>query len=381
VPQSASTPQSASAPTPAPASTPAPQSASAFDPCDFNHLFIVNPNSFHRKIDMDTALAAVEDTLAKYEGIRSRIHISRFPRDAMGAVSRYISESASNRPLRVYAVGGSGIVFDCLNAVMGLNGAELAIVPFGRENEYLRTLGHAAEDKFRDIAAQMTSASIPADVICCNGNYAVDCCAIGLESQGKRLRMGFFRYSTRLRNAFGVLGASITKITNLLGAMSGDYFSQNYAIVADGERLDGSYSAIHISKGPCFEGAAMPTNESAHGDRAATPTNESAHGDGRLELVIGRAKTRFSAVTLLPGISGGSRYGLMNTEKMGFTHRFVKSADISSDRPMIVSLDSEIFYETAINVRIIPGGARIIAPHSAGRRRRLPPPAEICETG
>ena len=321
------------------------------DPRAADHVFIINPRSFQRKADMDAAIAGIENTLREFGNINYHIHISRYPRDAMGAVNRYARGMLAKRAIRVYAVGGDGILFDCLNAIMGLDGAELAIVPYGYENEFVRAFGEGADELFRDIKAQLAAASIPTDVIFCDGNYALNYCTIGLESASIVRRAEHIRRSRRLLNIFKALYKSIDNSSAFFSALYSNY-NQRYNILAGGDRLDGAYTTIHIANGPCY-GSTM------------TPTGDSAPDDGQLELVTGYARSSFARAKLLKAIGSGRYRSRRNKGNIDIQYRRAKELKISSDGPMIINLDGEIFYETAINIRIIPGGTRIIAPNGA----------------
>jgi diacylglycerol kinase family enzyme len=328
----------------------------AADPRNSDHVFIINPKSFQKKADMDSILTGIAAILREYDGLKYRIHVSRYPRDAIGAVNRYVRDMPVRRPVRIYAVGGDGILFDCLNAVMGLDNTELAIVPYGHENEFVRAFGEGVEEGFRDIKAQLVSESIPADVIYCDGNYALNYCVIGLESIAIMRRSNYVRRFSRLMNLSKTLYKCMNSLSNYMSALNSKR-SQMYNVLAGDEQLDGSYTAIHIANGPCY-------------GRHMTPTGNSAPDDGLLELVVGRTRSLLATVKFLKVLEFGKYLKRRYSGSIMIFKKQIRELEVSSEKPLIINMDGEVFYETAINVRIVPGGLRIVAPNGARFLRR-----------
>ena len=327
------------------------------DPRKIDHIFIINPKSFHRKSEMDAVIAGIENVLRRFDGIRYQIHASLYPRDAIGVVNRYTRDMREHRPIRVYAVGGDGILFDCLNAVVGIEGAELAIVPYGRENAFIRAFGEGIEEQFRDIASQLSAVSVSTDIILCNGQYALNFCSIGLESMVIMHRSKLLKRVARFRNVYRTLERGINSYSVMICALGDINKNRLYYISADGKQYDGLYTTIHIANGPCC-GIYM------------TPTGESLPDDGLLEYVTGYARSSFAAMRLLKDICYGRYHSRRYKGNATLTRRLIKEANIASDGILCVNLDGEVFYETSVNVGIIPGGALIVTPNGARYTRK-----------
>ena len=319
-------------------------------PGDAEHIFVVNPRSFQRRSDMDFMLNAIDGAFKKLGNPGYRIHISRYPRDAIGAVNNYCQNLPPQKPARIYAVGGDGILFDCLNAVMGHKNTELAIVPYGRENDFMRAFGEGLDSLFRDVAAQAVSPSIPTDVMYCDGNYSLNFVSIGMESVSVMWKTELIKRFKRMRNVISALNHGIYYVSAALGAFNEGFKNQYYKILADGEKLDGLYTTIHVANGPCY-------------GKTMTPTGESVPDDGLLELVVGFARSAVDIFGIMTDLCYGRHTGNKYSKKESFKHRLVRELDISSDEPLIVNLDGEIFFESKMKIRIIPGGVRVVAPN------------------
>jgi diacylglycerol kinase family enzyme len=186
------------------------------------------------------------------------IHISRFPRDAIAVIRAYFKELNSDEIVRVYAVGGDGILFDCLNGVVGLPNAELAIVPYGRTNDMVRAFGENKNDLFRDISLQATSPAIPTDIIYCGNVYALNLCTVGVESDAV-LKTITINHQLENRNGiFSWLNDILYYLIYYLGGIQAAFnkpvINQHYNLTIDGEKLAGQYCSINIANGPCYGG-------------------------------------------------------------------------------------------------------------------------------
>ena len=313
-----------------------------------------------RRQDMDALIAAIGDAFDKMGGLRRHIHISRYPRDAIGAVNRYVRNlpAKSRERVRVYAVGGDGILFDCLNAAMCLPGAELGAMPYGHVNAFVHSFGDGVEGAFRDIAAMARAPSIPTDVILCNGNYAINYCLIGIEAVLYNWVAGMERRFSRLKKIIKALNRGFYNYIAAFGVIGRNLLNQHYIIDADGERIDGQYSAIHIANGPSY-------------GKSMTTTGASLPDDGVLEVVTGRMSSSLSVFRYYPALCNGKHTGARYRRKGIFTHRLARELEITSGELLSICLDGEVFSGSLAKIRVIPGGARIIAPDGLRYVQRL----------
>ena len=142
---------------------------------NIKHLFILNPQAFWNKSKHDKVLASIH-TYFLSTGRNYEIFESRFPRDAISYIPLYAKNLSEDISLRVYAIGGDAILYDCLNGIIGLKNAELGVIPYGLTNNFVRGFGKNAKDFFRNIEMQSKAASVPFDVIRCGNNYSLNYC-------------------------------------------------------------------------------------------------------------------------------------------------------------------------------------------------------------
>lgn len=321
------------------------------------HICVINPKAFKHKADME---AFISECTRSMEGRDLTVHVSRFPRDAIGAIRGIAANRAPPTHIRVYAVGGDGILFDCLNGVVGLERADIAPVPYGAENDFALAFGDDGFESFRNISLLADAPALPTDVIHSMRNYALNFCALGLEADVD-MRIGALKRA--IARPLGTPGkistaryALIREAAIVSCAFRKSVIRQYYRVSVDGEDLSGYYATINIANGPRYGGGKAAVIR-------ATPD------DGWLDALFTKTCGPADVLKMAPSYLNG-RYQKF-PDKI-FSRRG-KKFSISSDTPMIVSMDGEIFYDTQLTLEIVPAAVRIVAPAGAAYVRRDEP--------
>jgi signal transduction histidine kinase/diacylglycerol kinase family enzyme/DNA-binding NarL/FixJ family response regulator len=305
------------------------------------HLFVINPKSFPERKEMNAFCENVKDIL----GDAASIIISRYPRYATSKVNSYLSEKTKKgEKVRVYAVGGDGILFDCLSGVLQYPESELASVPYGNANDFLRAFGSENAPVFRDIKLLSQSPSVSTDVFRCGANMALVNAAIGLEgssilvtaSMAKKLaKIPFLR---KLIPTLYILGAVVVLFDKKLR-------SQYYQITLDDVDYSGEYIDINI--GNCYgNGGSNASNPYAMPD------------DGYLDAIFIKKMPLLKCLIAVNAFTSG------NFEKFPaeFFHVRFKKMFASSEEPIRIAADGEAFYTSEVSIEIHPKSVNIIAP-------------------
>jgi diacylglycerol kinase family enzyme len=292
------------------------------------------------------------------------IHVSRFPRDAIAVIRNYFKELNSDETVRVYAVGGDGILFDCLNGVVGLPNAELAIIPYGRTNDMVRAFGEHKNELFRDISLQAVSPAVPTDIIYCGNVYALNLCNIGVEADAVLKATAINRYLENRNGIFPWLNDTLYLLIYYLGGIQAIFnkplISQNYTLIIDGEELAGQYCSINIANGPCYGG-----------DKNAVIT--AVPDDGLLDTLFFKSAPSLKILSeMIPYTRG--RYA---DYAGGFVWKRVRKIVIRSDAPLYIDLDGEMFFDTNITVEVMPAAVKIVAVNGLKYERRAEPDARF----
>jgi diacylglycerol kinase family enzyme len=316
------------------------------------HFFVVNPVCFDSSLKMEAMIAEIHrffndsDNSPLYKQSGYAVHTSRFPRDAIYAIQRYAKAVPSGYPLRVYAVGGDGTLFDCLNGVVGLPNVELGIIPHGKKNSLYRIFGENNKDAFNSLEVQTRAPSVTMDALYCGSNYALNHCLIGLEALfhagGLTVKIPTFldRYMSVFSRTLNIASLYFT------GVINSEILKQNYRFWVDSENLSGAYAFINIVNKPYY----ADSNKIAISE--ANPT------DGCLDVLACGEINALNSYSILNKYINGHHARYPNL----FTYRRAKKVFVSSSQPLILDLDGEIFYDKYISMEIKPEVVRIIVP-------------------
>ena len=124
------------------------------------HCFVVNPAAGSGK-DQQVIMPYIMDGV-KQRGAIYEIHRTSGPGEATSFVRGRL-ESEPDETIRFYACGGDGSVAEVLNGLYGFSNAELAIIPLGSGNDYVRNFGERKQ--FLDVPAQIAGEAVPVDVM------------------------------------------------------------------------------------------------------------------------------------------------------------------------------------------------------------------------
>jgi diacylglycerol kinase family enzyme len=124
------------------------------------HYFIINPAAGSGK-DQQAIMPRILDAVKKW-GAEYELHRTSGPGEATIYVRGRLAASPGEAA-RFYACGGDGTAAEILNGMYGAENAELAILPVGSGNDYIRNFG--GRERFLDIAAQLAGEHVAADSI------------------------------------------------------------------------------------------------------------------------------------------------------------------------------------------------------------------------
>jgi diacylglycerol kinase family enzyme len=311
------------------------------------HLFIINPKSFPEKREMIAFISGTE----KIFGGNASVLVSRYPRYAVSKVNAFLSKMRERgEPVRVYAVGGDGILFDCLNAVLRYPENELASIPYGNANDFLRAFGSENIPLFRDIKLMSESPSVPTDVINYGENSALSIVSLGLEGSAILItdkmvkRISKIPFMRKFVPTLYTLGAVAVILNNKLR-------SQYYNITVDGVDYSGEYTDINI--GNSFGNG---------GKNAVNPY--AVPNDGFLDAVFVKKMRMIKCLSVV----GAFVSGKFENHPESFFHVRFKKLSAKSPESIRICADGEAFYTSEINIEIHPGAVNIIAPEGVTYR-------------
>ena len=273
--------------------------------------------------------------------------MSRFPRDASGFIPLYARSLPESTTLRVYAVGGDGILFDCLNGIVGLENAELAAIPYGYTNNFIQGFSKNERMMFRVLRLQYEAPVVPVDIIRCGKNYGLNFCVTGIEAEAifhaEQIRRRMERgnapnqwLARRLYTQFYYVGA-------LAAFNDKNLLQQQYEVEVDGEKHTGAYQGFSVFNSPYYGGNLHPIN-------IAMPN------DGILDMLTIRNWGFLRTMVAFPFYTLG--FHKMFPRNFGLKQG--KKIRIRSEDPLRLSIDGEMFFESEFDVEILPAAIKFV---------------------
>jgi len=304
------------------------------------HVFIVNPKSFPEQKRMDTVIDSIGTFFTTQESQNFSIQVINYPRDAIGLIQEQVDKAEEGETVRVYAVGGDEILFDCLNGIVGLPNMELAVVPYGATNDFVRVFGEGKAELFRDIHALVDASSIPTDIIDTGNNFAINVCSVGLVSEVilKMRRADKRPGGLRRLTLWDQIKTFFYYVASVFG---GGVLSQHYEVTVDDLHFSGNFGFINVANGPFFGGNRIAVKK-------AMPN------DGLLDVAI------FKSTNPLRFLISIGIYAMGRMPSNLFLLQ-AKKISLQSDDPILIQLDGDFFQDTNITFEVVPGAVQVVS--------------------
>jgi diacylglycerol kinase family enzyme len=309
------------------------------------HLFIINPRAFFIKGRVEELCDEIRSFFAAYPLVKYDIHITRWKRDAVVFVHRYVS--AADRIVRVYAVGGMGTLFEVINGVVGLPNVQVACWPFGLDNTFLWRFGKDRIEHFRSLKKLVFSGVSSFDLIRCGNNYGICAGYMGMEAVASK-------HGDHIVENVDFLPRWLVRSGGIYLALAlyhclkkrGD---QSYQVMLDGQPLHGSYHSILIANEP-YLAAGM------------NPAVDARPDDGILDVYLIRQTPPFK----IPGMVLDYAYGRYEKWPQYISHHRAKNIHVASDQIMPVCIDGEHFYDAVADYEVVPRAVDFVCPTGTG---------------
>jgi diacylglycerol kinase family enzyme len=322
---------------------------------NIKHLFIINPKSFLKKAKQNQFVSEVHQFFRERENKEYEVYVSRFPRDAVGFIPLFARNLDDGTVLRVYAIGGDGILFDCLNGIMRLQdvSAELAAMPYGFTNNFVQ--GYEKNDRlfFRLLSRQYSAPSVPMDIMRCGTNYAMCYCSIGVEAEAVYraggIREQFEKGSFFVQWLGRFMYAPLYYTSGIGACRNKKLLYQQYELGIDEENFTATYQSFTVFNSPCYGGNLHPVKD-------AMPN------DGILDMLTARTHGGLQTCFLYPFyVSGNYRLFPRN-----FSLKRGKNIKIRSENPLVISMDGIVFFESELEIEILPSAVQFVDPSRHG---------------
>lgn len=303
------------------------------------HVFIVNPVS--GKADASGTLVPQIITAAKALGADYAIELTEYHRHAV-ELARQAAETADG-PVRLYACGGDGTFGQVLQGAWQYLNAEIACVPCGSGNDFIRNYG--TKEDFLDLPGLMQGSALPIDLIQTPFGVSASICSAGLDAQ---VAYGIPKFR-RVPLCGGPMAYKLSIVECLCGKLS-----HWVRIEMDGETLEEDCILAAICNGTTYGG----------GYRAAP---EAVLDDGLLDIVIVRRLSRLRIAKVLGiyqkgrHIENGEIVPSLRDVLLFRRARRVRVTPLDG-QPLIVNLDGECAPRSSLEAEVLPLAGRIVLP-------------------
>ncbi len=304
------------------------------------NVFVLNPKA-GKKQDF----SAVEREIRQlFEGREDefRVEYTQYAGHAKVIAKKY---AESGEPVRLYACGGDGTLFEVVNGAYGFDNAEVAPVPKGSGNDFVKLYD---KERRATIAEMIEGEAHSVDVIRCDHEISLNCFSAGLDADvagmiAKMKKVPFVSGSLAY-----ILAAAIKIVRNKKYRM---------AFEIDGE--------IHEEEKLLFA-AAM--NGRFYGG-GFNPSPEAVLDDGFFDLVRVKAMSYIDIAGLVGKYKNGTHFQHDKKGLISLTR--CKKIKIMSPKPLLVTLDGEMRLKTSPEIEMIPHGINIVFPKWAAEKPDL----------
>ena len=297
------------------------------------HIFIVNPaagNGRGEKIYQPKILSFVKDSGLEYE-----IHRSLNKQE----IGTYIRQRASSgESIRFYATGGDGTLCDVVNGAIGLQNVEVAVLPCGTGNDFVRNFTN--RENFTDIAKQVAGRAVPVDVIKCNDFYSINMLNIGADCEvvvraaNIKSKSGSWSY---VRGALEVLP-------------KGPRYHMIYTD-ENGQEVDEELLLVAVANGH-FCGGGFKSCPKA------------CLNDGLMDVVVAKPVRGLKLLSLLLKYHNGTH---LDDKSSAEYIRFMQVSEfrLKAVDKVNVSVDGEVQPFTEAEIKMIPGAIKFVVPEGS----------------
>ena len=242
--------------------------------------------------------------------------------------------------VRFYACGGDGTINNVFSGIVGHDNAELAIVPCGTGNDFVRNF--TQKDIFLDIEKQIHGSVIPVDVLKWQGGYALNMFNIGVDCDV--VAEAAAMKSDKLKGTAAYLAAAFKVLRK------GKTYRMAYA-VDDGEEQEAELMLAAIANGH-FCGGGFQSCPAAKLD------------DGYMDVCVVRPVKGLKLPILLAKYRSGTHLMDRDADKyIEYIH--CKKFRLRALEPVRISVDGEVLDFTDTEFEILPGALQLVIPEGS----------------
>lgn len=312
------------------------------------HVFILNPVAGKTR----AALALTEQIEAYFAAHPDEEYRIRLTESAGDATRIAAEECATGGAVRLYACGGDGTLQETANGMPPFSTAELAVVPCGSGNDYVRTFG--GKEYFLDLPDLIEGKAISVDAVDCGDRRSLNIASIGMDAKVCEKML-------RYKNLPGVGGslAYDLAVLDVLCHPIGDELTLTIETQDGTVERQGKFLLALAANGQYYGGG-------YHGAPQAVAD------DGVLDFVLVKKISRLRILSFLKLYKAGNYAHLDCCE-----HVRGYAMHARATRPTVCNADGECTIGDAMDFVILPASYRFVLPGKLISEREKTPEAVV----
>ncbi len=297
------------------------------------HIFVINPAAGQGK-SLDFIKPRIEE-IAKKDGLDYEIIVTQKQGDGIEIVKE---RAKSGEELRFYACGGDGTLYEVVNGAYGYKNVQVAVIPLGSGNDFIRLFG--TKEEFLVLDDVINGVPVEFDLIDCDGEIAINQCSMGMDAEVCAMQ-------GKLKKLPGVGGEGAYYL-GCLYAIAKKFKNKFTYSIDDGEPVTKDCLFCFVGNSRWYGGGFM-----------AAPLAQP--DDQLLDIVVVESSvSRAKLLTLLNKYKRGEHLDWDIT-----TFKRAKKLVIHSDKPAAVNVDGEVKYVTDTSFKIVEKGMTFVVPRKS----------------
>lgn len=318
---------------------------------NMKHLIVVNSKAGQEK-NLEEFKKKVEEA---FKGLPHEIYETTGPRSVIPFLKEYLSKSKEE--VRVYACGGDGTIHEVVNAIVGFDNVQLAVLAVGTGNDFVKIYSTSKDyddivknktgsARFQDLKALINGTIEEIDLSKMTGpsmkepwysinviNFGFDA-IVGAKGNANKLK--------GVKNPYGPRA--------IIPAILGGRFNK-IIVKADNEQLNKKRMLL----------ASLSQGQWVGGQYHASPKSDNK--DGLIDVIVLHC---MSLMTLMGKYFGPYTKGQhLDSEKLmkKITYRKAKVVEMESKKPFDVCVDGEIVKAKYFKVECMPKALKFVVPN------------------
>ena len=307
------------------------------------HIFVINPAAGQGKA-MNFIMPKIEEVCKKYS-LDYEIHVT----EKSGEGIEYVkNRAASGEELRFYACGGDGTLYEVVNGAYGFKNVQVAVIPLGSGNDFIRLFG--TKEECLDLDDLVNGVPVEFDLIKCGDEIAINQCSMGMDAEVCAMQGKIKKYPLVTGEGAYYIGC--------LYAIAKKFKNHFTVTIDDGEPMEKDCLFCFCGNSRWYGGGFM-----------AAPL--ALPDDGLLDIVL--VESNMSRLKLLTLLNKYKRGEHLDWDITTFVR--AKKVVIHSDKPAAVNVDGETQFVNDTSFELIEKGMVCVIPSKSqflkDREKRL----------